>query len=123
MNVFVLSDPKSDAGKRLRRIIGATHLKGPVEYHETLSDLVVALTRPGKGRGIAILQVNDREEMESLISVQEWLEDLKIIVVLPDDQPDIIARAHLLYPRFVAFSNGDLTHVGSVLEKMTKSLT
>ena len=120
MNVFVLCNPESDVGKRLRRVIEETHLKSPVEYHETLAGLLSTLTRPGKVWAVGVFQVVDREELYGLVSAGECLKHLDNILILPDRRPDVIAKGHLLYPRFIAFADGELAHVGTVLESLEK---
>jgi hypothetical protein len=118
MALNVLLSPKSNTGKRLRCIIEPMHLKLRVEYHETLADLIGTLKQIGNRWGIAVIQVADRDELDALVGVREWLKDLRIILVLPDHRRDTISKGHLLYPRFVALADGELNHVGEVLEKM-----
>ena len=121
MRVLVYYNAKTDAGKRLRRVIEATPLKSRVEYHETISGLIDTLTRPANAWGISVLLPTNREDLEQLTAIGEFLKTLRIILVLPDNSRDTISKGHALSPRCLMFAHGCLENVGAVLKKMTAS--
>jgi hypothetical protein len=118
MRLIVLHNPKNKTGRWLQRTVEALHLNLQVVYLETIASLMETLTRCVYSSGIAVFQIGDGEDLDALVSLKEWLRDLQIILVLPDQGPATIAKGHLLNPRFVTFVNGDLQHVGTVVEKL-----
>lgn len=116
--IRVLMDPKTETGQRLRRIIDRTPLQTHAEYHATLAGFLAAFTRTGSNRGIAVIQPADRKSLDAIRSANRWPENLRILLVLPDRRPDTISEGFSLFPRFVAFADGCLEHLGRVLANM-----
>ena len=119
MRVIVFRNSESQAGKRLRGIITDAQPDIPVEYTDTLADLMETLKRPGNGPSILVLQIVDQRTLDELISAGDWLTDFQIILILPDQCPETISKGHLLLPRFLTFANGGLEHVGTVLVRLS----
>lgn len=95
--------------------------KAKLEVFRTPKDLSGRLRRPsGFKEGIAVLFVKSREELLELQSLGELLCDLRIILLLPDDEEETIAAGHLLRPRFLSYADGDFREVAAVLYKMLK---
>ena len=70
---------------------------------------------------ILILFPEDKMQLEELINMGDRLNDVSIILVLPDREPTTISAGHKLYPRFVTFVDGDFSHVAAVLDKMLEN--
>lgn len=76
------------------------------------------LRKPWDIYDMVILFAGSGEELEWFISFRELLEDLPVLLVLPESSRDICKRAHLLRPRFMSFANGDFSDFSAVLRKM-----
>ena len=73
-------------------------------------------------RRIAILLASSREELQDILSIRELLEDTKIILIVPDTNPDTVAKGHTLRPRFLSDCNSDFVDVAAVLGQMIRKL-
>ncbi len=67
---------------------------------------------------LLVLFIVDREALDEMLSIKGVLRQHKIILILPDSEPKTVSKGHSLYPRFVAYLDGDLGHVALVLAKM-----
>lgn len=123
MAVIVFHNSSSNTGKRLRHTLEEAQLHCRFEYHETYDGLIATLACAENSRSVVVLQASDRQELEDLISVAEWFRDCLIIFILPDQEPETISKGHLLFPRFVAFEDGEVKHVAAVIEKMLASFS
>jgi hypothetical protein len=46
---------------------------------------------------------------------------MKTIVILPDSNPDTVAKGHILRPRFLSYCDGDFQDVAAVLSRMIEN--
>lgn len=89
-----------------------------LEIHRSVDTLAVGLCNKLCTNAIAILMIKNNQTLEKLTALSELLNDMKIILVLPDRSTDTIAAAHRLYPRFISYMDGDLHDIFAVLSKM-----
>jgi len=113
------------------------HTAGNPEYAEKLLDLLGSIPDQGQifllpgdfptsgfldfdmhSGDVMILIPRDRQELEGLLKMKELLQDFRLILILPDDDEETVARGHLLMPRFVSFINSDMDEVIRVLGRM-----
>lgn len=81
---------------------------------QTLQDSGFAL-----GQCLCILALEDGAEFDELEPLQSILVEGRIVLLLPDDRPETIRRAHSFRPRFLAFS-GDDPILATVLGNMVR---
>jgi hypothetical protein len=65
-----------------------------------------------------VLFIYDREDLDTFISHKPLLNDIPIILILPERESHMIARGHSLRPRFLSYYDNDLNEVKGVLKKM-----
>jgi len=70
---------------------------------------------------IAILLVSDKRELDEFISIREWLLDLRVILILPPDDENMVKKGSLLYPRYTTYADSDFEHIADVLKKMIQN--
>ena len=84
----------------------------------SLENLASRLRRPGHGLYVALVVVSAESEMAAINDLGALLRDLRLIIVLPNRDDAIVAWAHTLGPRFIAYADNGYAHVGAVLSKM-----
>jgi hypothetical protein len=84
----------------------------------SLALLEKRLRRPHHKVEILLLYVADAIEIRHLSAMRPLLVDIRLVIVLPDRNADIIAWAHKLSPRFIAYADDGLEQAGGVVEKM-----
>ena len=83
-----------------------------------LTVLEQRLKRPRHDIEVLLIAISDAIEMRVLNAMRHLLLDLRLVIVLPSHDPDIIAWAHKMVPRFIAYSDSGYEQVAPVLEKM-----
>ena len=116
----------SDSNKTFDDLI--SQVKGIVEnnkifFFTRLDHFTLWLKRPGEKNigSIAILHPKDEEELESILNVKHMLNELRLILILPDRNDETVSKGHKLRPRFLTFQDNDYKEVYAVIEKMSAS--
>lgn len=89
-----------------------------VETFSSLDGLSERLQRPMPGVRVAVLYASDRRELMDIVYLGCLLSDLKVVLVFPDSDPDMLEKAFALCPRFIAATESDFRHLGAILKKM-----
>jgi len=118
MDLVIYANAENGAGERLRRAI---ELRVPVEQvttFMTINSLERKLRQPAHGLTIAVLLAASRQDLLELYAIKDLLDDIKIILILPDSESETTALGHKLSPRFISYISGNFDDVGAVLRKM-----
>ena len=91
-------------------------------YH-SLDELITRLRRPKEGQTILVLFAAAGKGLSDILSIRDLLEDMKIIIILPDRKGETIAKGYTLHPRFLTFADSDFGDVVAVINKMSMSFT
>ncbi len=106
------------AAARLLTRMEATALPFPREIHRSLADLSKRLRRMTGDIAAAVILTGSEDELKRLLWLRNDLSDVRIILILPDGGKSILAKAHGLFPRFIAYADSDFQDVADVLRKM-----
>jgi len=118
MNILYYCPVADSDFSKINRII---EVMVPVKKFETASSLKIMehhLLSSLSVDFVIILQVSDAAELQNIIEFKELLLDYRIIMILPDDDPDTTVVAHTLRPRLITYKGGDLLDVAAVLSRM-----
>jgi hypothetical protein len=118
MKLLLFMSGTDEVGERLQRIVEAAVPKTDVEICRTIDRLSYVLRRYSTEIAIAILSASSANELLDFLSIGDLLEDMRIILVLPDRDNNTIANAHILRPRFLTYVDSDFAEVIAVLKKM-----
>ena len=77
---------------RLRGVIErlASETKG--EVYRRFDDLFHRLSHPMGEQTTALLVADTREDLSDLVSIGELLEDVRILLIVPDREPDTLSE-------------------------------
>jgi hypothetical protein len=95
--------------------VAGSHIAGICRDTDSLQD---ELRKPWAVYDLVILFAGNVAELEQYVSLQDLLEGVPVLLILPENRADIFRRAHLLRPRFISFANGDFSDFIAVLQKM-----
>ncbi|MGA3207703.1 MAG: hypothetical protein ABSE05_07750 [Syntrophales bacterium] len=111
------------AEERLLQIIETMVSEKDIRIYRTIGSFSRGLRQPQNDTDIAILLVSSKVELNhlNLISLWNLLSDMKTIVILPDSNPDTVAKGHILRPRFLSYCDGDFQDVAAVLSRMIEN--
>ncbi len=79
------------------------------------------LRKPRHGLEIVLVVVDRIEELDQIQDIQALMRDLRLVLVLPDRDSQMVSYAHRLAPRFIAYDDHGLEQVGAVIKKMVQS--
>jgi hypothetical protein len=84
----------------------------------TLEDLSSTMCRRFFEISVVMLVSYDREDFARIFGMKELLEDKYLLLTLPDQEEDTIAKALKMRPRFIAQTDGGMDEVNKVLKSM-----
>ncbi|MEN6373879.1 MAG: hypothetical protein ABFD75_03735 [Smithella sp.] len=122
MTLYIYSTRTNEAEERLLRIIELFIPEKELKFYRNIDDFSKQLRQPAFNSRIAVLLVSSESELQDIITIQELLEDSKIILIIPDTNPATLARGHTLRPRFLCDCNSDFVNVAAVLCHMLRKL-
>ena len=101
---FVFAPGQDGTAARVARIIGRD-LPGAICCICTDSAKVTAeLRRRYRCRCMAVLLAARRRELDQLVELAAWFDDVPLILMVPDYHAETIAKAHRLRPRYLISS-------------------
>lgn len=121
MQVVLYENGVHDAGKKLWNIIGSQVDKAHTERFTTLDSFSQELRQPMNGISIAILLAPTKHELLELISLQELMDNIQVILVLADRNADTLSLGRHIRNSFISDVDSDLSDVGSVLKQILKN--
>ena len=92
------------------------------ESFRSVSLIAKRLCKPCHGLIIALLIVHDSEELIQIAEIQNLIRDLRLVLVLPGRDPEMICLAHKLGPRFIAYADNGFEQAAAVVRKMANQL-
>ena len=120
MKLFLYAKDKNGAGGRLQRVLEVFGKQTEIEVYRTVEGLCHGRLRHNGGsiETIAILLAAEQEDLRALLSIRDWIIDLRLILILPDREKGTISKGHLFRPRYLTYADGDFLDVAAVLAKM-----
>lgn len=89
-----------------------------MELFTTTQGLSNRLRHPSGEATIAVLIVKTGEDLIYLRQIRHLLQDVRIILILPDRKAETVAAGHTLQPRFLGYLDDDTEEIAAVLKKM-----
>lgn len=103
----------------LRRLLEIAPRGGLETFHE-LGSFANRVNSTPSCASVAILMAADREILLGLHAIRHLLEDMRVLLVVPDGDPETVRLAHDLAPRFLSYLDDDPSHLLAVLERMLR---
>jgi hypothetical protein len=118
MSVLYYNQICHDTGERLQKTLEAEISTEKIEIFQSIEELSKRLSKTKRGQGIAILIISAMTEFYELYSFKSLLNDIRIILILPERSSEIITAGYKLRPRFISYMDSDFKAVASVLKRM-----
>jgi predicted nucleotidyltransferase len=123
MNVVLYANGlDAAAGQRLKNIIKSKVLHQSLEIFGNIDSFAKRIRQFPRSIDVVVLFAQSNEQLLDLISLKDYLEDVRIILILPDRESETISVGHKLFPKYLSYADGDLTDVAAVLEKILKRM-
>ncbi len=120
IKLFFYGKDHTTAGKRFIDIVDAFQFEVETALFSTIESLITKLRDEINQDIIIVFLCADEIDFEQVYSHRVFLNDFRLILILPDLKDDTITKAFECYPRFVTYIDSDFSDVVSVLKKMVK---
>jgi len=116
MHLLVYGDGSVDD---VMKVVDSVVPRENIETCQDIECLSARLRKPFDGETVVVLLLPaNRDELQRIISIQHLLENVRAIVVAPNQEAETVSMAHMLRPRFLTYAGEDLRTLTSVLYKM-----
>ncbi len=120
--IIIYSTSNEEGNDKIQEIIGSIDSEYARKFYHSIEKLVKRLRKPIGGDTIGLFIAANRQELLELLSVQHLFRNIRIILVLPDRKDYTVSQGYSLRPRYLGYSDGDLSDVAAVMGKMAQSL-
>ena len=104
--------------ERFSELIGMVNRKKKIKVYRSLADLSAILHKPRSNVRVAVLFAANHEELTGILSLENLMEDVKVILILKDAEKDTIVKAHMLRPRYITWLDSGLSDIVTVFNRM-----
>ena len=94
------------------------HDKYKGEFCQAIDELANRLRGPKGDPIIAVLLAASQKELTEILSIRNLLDQLRLILILPDSNHDTITRGYSLFPRFLFHADTNFDWVTAVVYKI-----
>jgi len=105
-------------GTQIRGMLETLVPEDSLEIYGSIEDLTRGIHRLCDHRTIILLRARNREELLRIVSFGDLLQDLRLVLLIPDREEDTISLAHRLRPRFLSNCENNFSDAMNVLRKM-----
>jgi hypothetical protein len=117
MNYLYAPQSIADRKRIFRDFAGVIGDESRLEMFNGIDALSARLQRFNNTEILVLLAVG-KNDMPEILSFRHIVSDAAVILLLCDQDPDTIAAAHLLRPRFLGTIDGDLDKIIPVVKKL-----
>lgn len=118
MRLLLYTPVSGEFSEQLQRMIEEIIPFNDVEVYRSIENLSHRLRQCPHDLFIAVLHAARRKDLSDILSIRDFLNDIRIILLLPDKDEETLAQGHILRPRFVSCADSALADVRAVLDKM-----
>ncbi len=120
--VLLYTRNKDVVAERLHNLISALVPEKNIEISRSIKRLSQSLGYSSTYNTLAVLLASSEENLQELLAINDFLVNFRIILILPDDEKEMMAKGYRLYPRFVSNITSDFKDVGAVMKKILKNI-
>lgn len=122
MAMIIYSKKKTGATARFIRVMDLLFPEQPYDFIQSIKELTRLLRQPVFNPVIMVLICFGRDDLREIMSLRNLLEDMRIIMIVPDMHPDTVSQARALRPKFLCELSSDFIDVAAVLRRMISKL-
>jgi hypothetical protein len=125
MNLFIYIPARESNEPILTRLIGKQIPQFRIEVFRSIEAFKTRLKEPRYKFAAAVVLAPDRQDISDVLSLEHFLRDVQIILIISHENHGTLSMAHYLRPRFISYFSFlskeiDTGAIISVLQKMLK---
>ena len=119
--MLIYSSSNEDVAERLIRAVESVCPDTDFEIYQSLVALTKRLRQPILYPTIVILLASSKEELQEMLPLRDLLDNSRIILILPDSDPQTLATGHTMKPRFMIDCRSNFKELSAVLSFMLRN--
>ena len=120
MNIVLYTSSKDKKiEKRFLNKIGTDFSCEKIEIFNNMADFKRKIYSFPRKIDVVVVLVQDDSLLSDLLQFRDALDDMEMILILPDQNKDTVSKGMSLYPRFLAYADSDFDDVSAVLGKLS----
>ncbi len=123
MKLVIYAHPFDGTARKVLHRLRKQYEGSNCVYLPALDDVATYLREPSHLDELLVLMPKDRRELDDLVAIGDLMRDTKLVLVLPEDDPGINERSHLMRPRFVTYTDCDPSHLVLVVDRLLEADT
>jgi hypothetical protein len=121
VNLIIYKKTRDAAEGQLQVLFESLVSKQNIDIYHSVGSLKQKILRTSYAEGIVILVAEKRDDLAELVPILDLFRKLRIILVLPDREPETIQIGYRLEPRYLSFIDRGYAEIKAVLQKMLGS--
>lgn len=118
MGVILYTKNMDASGERLQAIAESVAPGERIEVFRSIESLSERLLISNYACAVAILVTTNKQELKHFLLKMDILRKARLILILPDREPETIKIGYKLEPRFLSYIDSGFSEVRGVLQKM-----
>ena len=110
-------EPNGNWTRLCNQVIGAVSLEN-IGIFQTVDSFIQRLKQGKTDITAAVIFATCREELQLLQALTDIVSDIRIILILPDREPETTRIGHTFYPRYISYVESSFEDVAAVLNKI-----
>ena len=121
MQLLLYASQDDENGKRLMAAVHEALPHQPIGIFRQLTALQELLRTIVEPYSIAVLSAVDQAELRRMQELCGLLQEIFVVLVVPDCKKSTIRLSHLLLPRFISQKEDSFSDLKEVLKKMVRT--
>ena len=117
MNVVCYGYPIDDIFRTAWEKMQKTSPDLGLELHRSLKSFTARLRQPVRNIAVVMLYLADKETLSDLVAVRPLLNDLPVVILLNDQEPEFLKFSHELRPRVIVYTCWKAEDICAVLQR------
>jgi hypothetical protein len=123
MKVVLYANEKNEtACKGLQNVIETCIPSNCLEVFGNSREFTERIYQLPRKIDVAVLFAQNHDQLSELISLKDYLMDVRIVLILPDREHLTVTKGHALFPSYTSYVDSNASDIAAVLHKMVASL-
>ncbi len=120
--IFFIHQDSSEKGTALETILNQTFKTHETQIFQTINAFKAKLKQVSDyNNEIFILLADSNERLIELSGLLNWMDDKRLLMILPDDSKTTMSMTHQFFPRYFTFLNKTYVDLCDVIIKMSEN--
>jgi hypothetical protein len=123
VSIIFYNSNNTKAGRRLQEILEANVLEKNIETYKNMDALIKRFNHIDPGNiNIAVLLIGSLTEIFQARLINHFLNEIHIILVLPERSTSMISSGFKVCPRFIGYIDDDFNDIAMVFRKIQQNV-